>query len=44
MEAAISIVETTVELLDRLGRERLQGFIDDGIPAHAFEQLVRALV
>ena len=44
MEAAIAIVEVAIELLDKLGRKRLEGFINEGIPAHAFEQLVRALL
>lgn len=44
MAASIGIVETAVELVDKIGRERLQGFIDEGIPARAFEQLVRALL
>jgi len=44
MEASIAIVETAVELVGKLGRERLQGFIEEGIPARAFEQLVRSLL
>ena len=44
MGASISIVNMAVELLDKIGRERLQGFIDEGIPARAFEQLVRSLL
>ena len=44
MAAAIAIVETGIELLDKLGRERLEGFIEEGIPARAFTQLFRALV
>ena len=44
MAASIGIVETALELVDKIGRERLQGFIDEGIPARAFEQLVRALL
>jgi xylose isomerase len=44
MAASIDIVEMAVELVDRIGRERLQGFIDEGIPARAFRQLVRALL
>ena len=44
MAASIGIVETAVELVDKIGRERLQGFIDEGIPARAFQQLVRALL
>jgi xylose isomerase len=44
MAASIDIVEMAVELVDRIGRERLQGFVDEGIPARAFRQLVRALL
>jgi len=44
MEAGITIVETAIELVDKIGRERLQGFVDEGVPARAFEQLVRALL
>jgi xylose isomerase len=44
MAASIGIVETAVELVDKIGRERLQGCIDEGIPARAFQQLVRALL
>ena len=44
MAASIGIVEMAVELLDKIGRERLQGFIDEGIPARAFQQLVGALL
>ena len=44
MAASIDIVEMAVELVDRIGRERLQGFIDEGIPARACRQLVRALL
>ena len=44
LEASIAIVNMAVELLDKIGRERLQGFIDEGIPARAFEQLVRSLL
>ena len=44
MAASIAIVEMALELVDKIGRERLQGFIDEGIPARAFQQLVRALL
>ena len=33
MNATIAIVDAARELLDKLGRERLQGFIDEGTPA-----------
>jgi xylose isomerase len=44
MAASIAIIETAIELLDKIGRERLQGFIEEGIPARAFQQLVRSLL
>ena len=44
MAASIGIVETVLELVDKIGRERLQGFVDEGIPARAFQQLVGALL
>jgi xylose isomerase len=44
MNATIAIVDAARELLDKLGRERLQGFIDQGVPARAFEYLVRSLL
>ena len=44
IEASIAIVEMAIELLDKIGRQQLQAFIDEGIPAHAFEALVRSLL
>jgi xylose isomerase len=44
MGATIAIVQAAEALLDKLGREKLQAFIDEGIPAHAFEYLVRSLL
>jgi xylose isomerase len=44
MDATIAIVQTAEALLDKLGREELQGFIDEGIPARAFEHLVKSLL
>lgn len=44
MSATIAIVEAGMALLDKLGRDKLQGFIDEGIPAHAFEYLVTSLL
>ena len=44
MSATISIVDAASELLDKLGRDRLQGFVDEGLPARAFEYLVRSLL
>jgi xylose isomerase len=43
MTATIAITEAVRALVDRIGRERLQGFIDDGIPARAFSELVQQL-
>lgn len=43
MSATIAIVEAAWELLDKLGRDRLQGFVEEGLPARAFEYLVRSL-
>ncbi|TFG72079.1 MAG: sugar phosphate isomerase/epimerase [Anaerolineales bacterium] len=44
MTATIAIVESAMALLDKLGREQIQSFIDEGIPARAFEYLVKSLL
>jgi xylose isomerase len=44
MSATISIVEAAAELVDKIGAERLQGYIDEGLPARAFEGVVRSLL
>jgi len=44
MSATIEIVETSEKLLDKLGREQLQQFIEEGIPARTFEHLVKSLL
>ena len=44
MSATIEIVGAAEKLLDKLGREQLQGFIEEGIPARAFEHLVTSLL
>ncbi|MHB1134595.1 MAG: sugar phosphate isomerase/epimerase family protein [Chloroflexota bacterium] len=44
LAATISIVESARRLLDKLGRERLEGYIKEGIPARAFRDLIGALV
>jgi xylose isomerase len=44
MESSIAIVEVAVELLDKIGRERLEGFISEGVPARAYEGLLRSLL
>jgi xylose isomerase len=44
MDATIAIVKAGEQLLDKLGRDRLEAFIEEGIPAHAFAYLVRSLL
>jgi len=44
MDATISIVDAALGLLDKLGREQLQGFIDEGIPARTFARLIAGLL
>jgi xylose isomerase len=44
MDATIAIVNAAQELLDKLGRERLAGFIEEGIPARAYEYLITSLL
>jgi len=44
MEATIAIVETMRDLLDKIGRDRLNAFVEEGLPARAFRELVRSLV
>ena len=44
MTATISIVESAAALLDKLGRDQLQEFITEGIPARAFNYLVKSLL
>jgi len=44
MSATIAIVQVAEALLDKLDREELQGFIEEGIPARAFEHLVKSLL
>jgi xylose isomerase len=44
MDATIGIVEASLKLLDKLGREQLQGSIDEGTAARTFLQLVRGLL
>jgi len=43
-ETAIDIVHSAHALLDKLGRERIQSFIDEGIPARAFAYLIKGLL
>jgi xylose isomerase len=44
MSATIKIVESAFALLDKLGRDKLQGFIEEGIPARAYRYLYEALL
>jgi xylose isomerase len=44
MDATIAIVNAAQELLDKLGRERLAGFIEEGVPARAYEYLITSLL
>ncbi|MHC4592727.1 MAG: sugar phosphate isomerase/epimerase family protein, partial [Planctomycetota bacterium] len=44
MNATVAIVKTAEELVDKIGRDRLEEFIGEGIPARAFEHLVRSLL
>jgi xylose isomerase len=44
MEASIALIEMCIEFLDRIGRETLQGFVEEGVPARAFTEMMRALL
>jgi xylose isomerase len=44
MTAAISIVNSAIDLTHKLGLEQLQGFIQEGNPPRTFEQLWRSLL
>lgn len=44
MSATISIMKAAKALLDKLGRDKLEAFVEEGIPARAFEYLVRSLL
>ncbi len=44
MNATIRMMETAVELVDKIGRGRLEEFIEEGIPARAFTHLARSLL
>jgi xylose isomerase len=44
MEATIATVEAARGLLDRIGRDELAGFIEEGIPARALAHMVKALL
>jgi hypothetical protein len=38
------MVNMAVKLLDKIGREELEGFVAEGIPAKAFEHLFKSLL
>ncbi len=44
MSATIAIIQAAQKLLDKIGRDRLEEFIGEGIPARAFEHLMRSLL
>jgi xylose isomerase len=44
MDATIAIVKAAEALLDKLGRDKLEEFVQEGIPARAFEYLVQQLL
>lgn len=44
MTATINIVEAGIKLLDKIGRQNMEGFVKEGIPARAFDHLVRSLL
>ena len=44
MNATIAIMQAAERLLDKLGRDQLERFVAEGIPAHAFDYLVRSLL
>jgi len=43
MTATIAIVEAGIRMLDKLGRDTIQGFIEEGIPARAYQYLYESL-
>jgi xylose isomerase len=44
MNATIAIIKAAEALLDKLGRDKLEAFVQEGIPARAFEYLVTSLL
>jgi xylose isomerase len=44
MSATISIVESAMALIDKIGRDQIQSFIEEGLPARAFDYLVKSLL
>jgi hypothetical protein len=44
MEATISIVKNAEKLLYKIGTARIDEFIKEGVPARAFDYLVKSLL
>lgn len=44
MAVSISVVKMAQQLMDKIGRDNLEGFIEEGIPARALEHMVRSLL
>ena len=44
MTASIAIVKMAQEILDKMGTDNLQGYIDEGIPARALQHMVKSLL
>jgi len=44
MDATIAIMKAAEALLDKLGRDKLEALIEEGIPAKAFQYLVESLL
>jgi xylose isomerase len=44
MEASISIIEQANKLVEKIGMEKLEGFIKTGDPAQNFDELMRSLL
>ena len=44
MTASIAIVKMAQDLLDKIGVDNLQGFIEEGIPARALQHMVKSLL
>jgi xylose isomerase len=44
MQTTINIVEAGIQLLEKIGRQNMEGFVREGIPARAFDHLVRSLL
>lgn len=44
MNATISIMKSAEALLDKLGRDKLEAFIEEGIPAKALDYMIKSLL